>query len=78
MAGFAARYPTGRTYKYQYVTETLINEPDSKHQSQAQKDVGLKFTGVVELTPVWNDKQQMIVQLSVRLLKHIQLGSAKN
>lgn len=58
-------YSPGKTYKYSYTTDTLLNEAASTKATPARKDVGFSVSTQVELNPVWHQNEDMLVRMVV-------------
>ena len=69
-------YSTGVSYRYEYLTETTLNQAaplDHQHtasdtssdhhqqQSGARRDVGFRLSTTVDVTPVWTDDNGLII-----------------
>ena len=80
LSTFRLTYVPGVSYRYQYVTHTILNEAQertavddafSPHQQQKQgvrRDVGFMLSADLRFTPIWaGDSGLMVVKLQVTL-----------
>ena len=66
IAGTPLQYSPDYSYVYRYATQITFNEPGTDAgKSQAHRDVGVKVTATVTLSPVWYSANNMLVKLQV-------------
>lgn len=66
LSGFPLHYNPGVSYRYTYNTVTSLNDPGLVGKvSEAKRDVGIRISTTVDITPVWKSENTLIVKLSI-------------